>query len=186
MRTVVFSIIALLILGSANAARAQPGGVLQVPLPMPNLTPTLPSVNVPKPVVQPPPAAPAVPAASETVTPIGEWHAGYTSVRSKMIQTATQPGEADQLQRITGISIGRTFNGGREVLVAACLGQRMTGGYWAEFRSARRVGGELHVTLAEHRPAGFVTQAITHPCSLFLLPWQGENVRVYWDETPGR
>ena len=73
----------------------------------------------------------------------------------------------------------------RQMLIGICLGQRPTGGYGVEFLSAEKEGKILVVRYEEVRPRGFVTQALTAPCLLKVLPRPGreEPDRVIFERT---
>lgn len=84
-----------------------------------------------------------------------------------------------------GRALLQAFRKGEHVAVAAWLGERPTGGFWIDFVSAVSDGSAITVTLREERPSRdtFVTQALTTPAAVFLLPWRGErSLSVIWDD----
>jgi hypothetical protein len=80
-----------------------------------------------------------------------EWHAFWPEVR----QTAP-----------------RAFDPAREMAVAVFLGERRSGGYTVRFVSAEPHDGQLVVTYQESAPppGSMVTQALTYPWTLAVLP----------------
>ena len=61
----------------------------------------------------------------------------------------------------------------QRMVVGICLGTRPTGGYRVNFLSADREKEFLIIRYEEVRPRGFVTQALTTPCLLKVLPRPG-------------
>lgn len=60
----------------------------------------------------------------------------------------------------------------KEMVLAAFLGSRSTGGYGVRILEAREVNGKLEVRVEERRPepGGFVTQAFTAPFHMVAAP----------------
>ncbi|MGV3723400.1 MAG: protease complex subunit PrcB family protein [Actinomycetota bacterium] len=60
----------------------------------------------------------------------------------------------------------------KEMVLAAFLGSRSTGGYGVRIVGAREVNGKLEVRVEERRPRpdGFVTQAFTAPFHIVAAP----------------
>lgn len=60
----------------------------------------------------------------------------------------------------------------KEMVLAAFLGSRSTGGYGVQIVEARQVNGKLEVRAEERRPqpGGFVTQAFTAPFHIVAVP----------------
>ena len=60
----------------------------------------------------------------------------------------------------------------RHVLVAAFLGQRMTGGYAVQISGVKETRRRLHLEFAEIRPGPgcLVSQELTHPYLLVAVP----------------
>jgi ankyrin repeat protein len=66
--------------------------------------------------------------------------------------------------------------------IAIFLGQRPTGGYSASVMSAQVVAGSYVVRYKEESPHGFVTEAITTPCLLVIVPATNFPVKVTKEE----
>lgn len=59
------------------------------------------------------------------------------------------------------------------VVAAVFLGTRPTGGYWIEFGKPYLKDNEMIIPYSEHKPAGFVTQALTQPYRMKVFEKKG-------------
>ena len=69
--------------------------------------------------------------------------------------------------------------------VAIFIGQRPTGGYGASVVSAAVAGGSYVVAYKEEVPRGIVTEALTTPCALAIVPGTDSPVKVVKEEVAG-
>jgi hypothetical protein len=96
--------------------------------------------------------------------------------KPERVVVRTQP-EWEALWKRSAPSRGRAeaapkVDWSKEMVLAAFLGSRSTGGYGVQIVAAREVNGKLEVQVEERRPRpdGFVTQAFTAPFHIVAAP----------------
>lgn len=89
----------------------------------------------------------------------------------------------ERFQPDGGRTVLDVFRPQEHVAVVVRLGTRPTGGYAVALVHASGDGHTLRLRLREDRPSPsrFVTQALSAPVAVFVLPWRGEvTLEVSW------
>jgi len=99
-----------------------------------------------------------------------EWEGQYSSQEEPLVQIITsERGDKDSLgwrdlwKRISPSSKAPAIDFDKYVVACVFLGRRPTGGYWVEFGKPYIKDNRMVIPYKEHKPTGFVTQALSYP-----------------------
>jgi len=101
-----------------------------------------------------------------------EWQGPYSSQEELLVQIITSEcGNRDSLGwrdlwKKTSSSKAPAIDFDKYVVACVFLGQRLTGGYWVEFGKPYIKDNRMVIPYKEHKPTGFVTQALSYPYRL--------------------
>jgi hypothetical protein len=106
------------------------------------------------------------------VKPRQQWQGANSEVRAFAVRPVRSSADWETLWQQIGRAPPQAWAAGPDMAVAIFLGERRTGGYGVEIVSARATGGQLVVEYREKTPPpdAMVTQALTHPWAVALLP----------------
>jgi hypothetical protein len=112
----------------------------------------------------------------------------HSEITKPFIAVAREPGTYSQLRKLVPalpVLLDSFFE--RNLVVAAFLGERNTGGYSVDI--TQDVDGVVQVTAKEPGKGGMVTQALTTPFKVVSLPtrpWNGLDASSVWQQALAR
>jgi len=99
-----------------------------------------------------------------------EWEGQYSSQEEPLVQVVTsERGSGDSLgwrdlwKKASPSSEAPAIDFDKYVVACVFLGRRLTGGYWVEFGKPYIKDNRMVIPYKEHKPTGFVTQALSYP-----------------------
>lgn len=108
----------------------------------------------------------------------------HSEVTKPFVAVAREPGTYSQLRKIVpGLPVLLDSFFERNLIVAAFMGERNTGGYSVDFMNDG--DGVLHVVAKEPDKGAMVTQVLTTPfkvVSLPIRPWNGLDASSVWQQ----
>jgi len=99
-----------------------------------------------------------------------EWEGQYSSQQEPFAQIVTSEwgsrnslGWRDLWKKVSTSSKASAIDFDKYVVACVFLGRRPTGGYWVEFGKPYIKDNRMMIPYREHKPTGFVTQALSYP-----------------------
>jgi hypothetical protein len=104
--------------------------------------------------------------------PLVQWSGAYSDVKAPATRTLKTEAEWDAFWKQAQREKPRPLDLAREMAVAIFLGERRTGGYTVEIASAGARDGKwvVHYRELAPPPGGMVTQALTQPWAVAIVP----------------
>jgi hypothetical protein len=110
-----------------------------------------------------------------SAAPVSEWSASYTGLTEPaQVVIDTQPKWEAVWRHVFGNEAVPPVDFERGVVACVFLGTRPTGGYRVMFGEPFVRGKQYVIPYMEHKPTGFVTEALTQPCAMKVFERQRE------------